>query len=190
MKFTTTKKILAVLSFVTLISAFVLYRAGVFDKYLTGKSYSIQSSPNGGAMNNKTDTLTPEKKDSAQKVYAEKLKNIREGKSVKKDTIESATWDPLYWSGSKSGPIIKPSDFKKQTVDSTKVLDSSQRKKIDSIMKSEGTKKAVIMPSTKSAPVFKPAPPEQNELVRLIKIYQGDSAGLRRALERYFKVRN
>gem|GEM_PF-4593507 len=48
------------------------------------------------------------------------------------------------------------------------------------------------MPSTKSGPVFKPTQKknDDNELIRIIRIYQGDSAGLRRALERYFKVRN
>jgi hypothetical protein len=57
-------------------------------------------------------------------------------------------------------------------------------------MKSEAAKK--IMPSTKSGPVFKPTQKknDDNELMRIIRIYQGDSAGLRRALERYFKVRN
>jgi hypothetical protein len=185
MKFANSKKILALLSFITLITAFVLYRAGVFDKYLTGNSYSIQSSPNGGAMNNTTDTL-PQKNDSAQKAYAEKLKNIREGKSEKKDTPIK---EPIMWSGSKSGRIISPEDFKTIPPDSTSRLDSAQRKKIDSIMRSQ-KKVPVVMPSSKSGPVFKPAQQEENELVRLIKLYQGDSAGLRKALERYFRPRN
>lgn len=157
------------LSFVTLITAFVLYRAGVFDKYLAVNSYSIQSSPNGGAMNNKTDTL-PQNKDS-----------------LKKDTTIKT---PIMLRGSKSALIITSEDFKTIPPDSTKRLDSSLRKRIDSIIKLQEIKKTVVMPSTKSAPVFKPAQQEQNELLRIIKIYQGDSAGLRKALERYFKVRN
>ncbi|NOT51148.1 MAG: hypothetical protein HOP10_07705 [Chitinophagaceae bacterium] len=163
MKFTNSKKILALLSFVTLITAFVLYRAGVFDKYLTSNSYSIQSSPNGGALNNKTDTLPP-----------------------KKDTTKKT---PIMFSGSKSGPIVTSEDFKAILTDSTLRLDSLQRKKIDSIMRSQ-KKIPVIMPSSKSGPVFTPEKTKDNELVRLIKLYQGDSAGLRRALERYFIGRN
>ena len=168
MKFTNTKKVLALLSFATLITAFVLYRAGVFDKYITPGDPSLQTSPNGGAMNNNMKDTLP---------------------SPKKDTTKEPR---VMWSGSKSGRIITPGDLNPLHPDSTKHVDSSLRKKIDSIMISEGAKKTEIMPSTKSAPVFKPTQKknDDNELLRIIKIYQGDSAGLRRALERYFKVRN
>lgn len=167
MKFTNTKKILALLSFATLITTFVLYRAGVFDKYINPGDPSLQTSPNGGAMNNnKADTLPLQKKDSALPVK-----------------LDSTL---IIWSGSKSGRIISPDDFKKLVPDSTNRLDSHIQKKIDSII--TGPKKPVIMGSSKSlAPVFKS---QDDELLRIIKIYQGDSAGLRRALERYFKVRN
>lgn len=171
MKLTNTKKVLALLSFVTLITAFVLYRAGVFDKYINGGDPSFQSSPNGGAMNNNVADTIPQKKDSG---------------SVKMDSVKI---DPIMWSGSKSGRIILPSDLKIAAPDSTKQLDSAQQKKIDSIVRAQKTEK-VLMVSTKSGPVFRPPPPkkEDNELLRIIKLYQGDSAGLRRALERYLKV--
>lgn len=174
MRSTNSKKILALLSFVTLITAFVLYRAGVFDKYINSGDPSFQSSPNGGAMNNnQADTLPQKKRDSIP--------------LVKNDSIKI---DPIMWSGSKSGKIISPADIKLLLPDSTKPVDSFQLKRIDSIMKSQRVKTTVVMPSSKSGPVFVPKQKEDNELMRIIKIYQGDSAGLRRALERYFKVRN
>ncbi len=181
MKFTNIKKAFVLLSFVTLVTAFVLYRAGVFDKYINPADASIQSSPNGGTMNNNsTDTLSPQKKDSA---YAERLKSIREGKPVKKNTTKET---PIMWSGSKSAHIITPIDFKPFFPDSTKRLDSSQIKKDTAKIKVTETR-TVIMGSSKSGAIFKPA---DNELLRIIKLYQGDSAGLRRALERYSGRKN
>ena len=162
------KKTAALLSFVPLLTAFVLYRAGVFDKYLQPTYHSYQTSPNGGPMhNNSTDTLAPQNKDSV----------------VKK---------PVMWSGSKSGKVIMPEDFSRVPVSNIRITDSliirydSLIKRADTI-RIPMTKSPVIMGSSKSAPVFNQ---RENELIRLIKMYRTDTLGLQRALEKYFKRKN
>jgi hypothetical protein len=141
MKFTNGKKILTLCSFVTLITAFVLYKAGVFDKYADAGVTFLQSSSNGGAMNNsRTDTMPIPKKDSTSHV-----------------------------------------DMTTQILKDSGDLKYLMTKRLDSF----APKKTVIMGSSKSGAIFKPDQ-RQNDLLRIIKLYQGDSVGLRKALERYF----
>lgn len=152
---TNSKKALALCSFVTLITAFVSYKAGFFDKYIYAGGTVLQSSPNGGAMNNNiADTVPVSKKDI----------------STKEDALRQASNDSTLQSGTGLSRILKDS------------LEGRPKPKLDSLITTRP-----IMSSSKSGPIFNRVDKRQNDLLRIFKLYQGDSAGLRKALERHFR---
>jgi hypothetical protein len=151
---TNSKKVFALCSFVTLLTAFVSYKAGFFDDYIDTGSMYFQSSPNGGAINNIADTVPVSKKDIPSK----------------DDTLRQASNDSTLQSGTGLSRILKDS------------LEGRPKPKLDSLITTRP-----IMSSSKSGPIFNRVDKRQNDLLRIFKLYQGDSAGLRKALERHFR---
>jgi hypothetical protein len=103
-------KPLTILLFASLITGFVVYRAGVLDS-------PINLSPNGGALNTaKTDTIA--RADSLKKLhmmYSSKSAII-DDISFNKDTNkfvkpDSGITQKIMWSGSKSGRIFEPQEL-------------------------------------------------------------------------------
>ncbi|HLG40441.1 MAG TPA: hypothetical protein VI461_12265 [Chitinophagaceae bacterium] len=110
---------LTLLSFLFFITVFVLYRAGKFDSYLSHARSQLQTSPNGGNISVKTDTLPGLLKDSSDRpmLSSSKLVIPADQKlsfmdSVKqKRRLDSLTKKNkrIMMSGSKSGQIFIPS---------------------------------------------------------------------------------
>ena len=115
-------KSLALLSFVSLISIFILYRIDKLDALFKSEASPIQTSSNGGVVNiAKADTLKPSTIDSLRSLRMSSSKSIVlfDKKPTLFDTIKrkykpstNKTETPLMFSGSKSGPIIRQGDIR------------------------------------------------------------------------------
>jgi hypothetical protein len=110
---------LTLLSFVTLISAFLLYRVGWFDRYLQNNNSAIQTSHNGGTINTpQNDTLKPIK-DTTQKLLLSSSKSVVltdrkygfiDSYLVKKKYIKPKPAKTEMLSSSKSAIIFHPDE--------------------------------------------------------------------------------
>lgn len=106
-------KALVLLMFFSLIGCFVAYRSGSFDDALSQHSANMQS-----------DTI-PKQDSSQKKVLIPSSKTMilhTESKKpplTKLDSLRIATDKYELMSGSKTGFIAKPSDFRKLRIDST-----------------------------------------------------------------------
>lgn len=112
------RKGLTILSSLTLMICFLLYRTGKFDKYFTNKNITIQSSPNGGAANSSYIDTSIKKKDSADKLLLSSSKSIilTDQRQTRLDSLKSLFKDSLTEQerlllySSKSGIIFKPDE--------------------------------------------------------------------------------
>ena len=121
-------KALTLFSFISFIIAFLLYRTGSFDSYITVVDPSLQTSPNGGAIKTaKPDSLvTLPEMDSIQKLrmFSSKSMVLVDEKTplflpTKPKRKPVYTAPPVRMSSSKSGIIFPPSRIK-LTIDSIK----------------------------------------------------------------------
>ena len=113
---------LTLLSFLSLISIFILYRMDKLNGFFKSEASPIQTSPNGGAVNTaKADTMKPSTIDSLRRLRMSSSKSILifDKKPNLFDTIKrkykpstNKTETPLMFSGSKSGPIIRRDDIR------------------------------------------------------------------------------
>ncbi len=130
-------KFIAVVNFIALLTVFLLYRNGSFDKYLYNDVNNNFTSPNGGvgAKNNKdstkvkTDSLLRQRMSSSKSlVIIDNVKLKTDTTKPKKDTANFKRKDKqtrmMY--SSKSGAIIEPNRFK---ADSIYISPKSQKKK-------------------------------------------------------------
>jgi len=151
---------MTLLVFLFFITAFVLYRAGTFDKYLSSES-SVQTSPNGGNVSTGgIDTLPKTTKDSSHSqrlmlssskslVLIDRKLSLSDSISLKR-TIDSANdlRKRIMLSSSKSGHVISADD-------------------------------PFFMPSSKSGPVFVPRKKIEPPVIK----YNRDSLRLRLAAD-------
>ena len=105
--------------FITLVSGFILYRAGYFDQYLDRESAGLQTSPNGGTLSGHSKDSLTFKKDSLprKKVMFSSSKsavvtdNIDFTPAQKKGFTDTAQFHPKeleILSSSKSAVIFHP----------------------------------------------------------------------------------
>jgi len=110
-------KALTLFSFISFLTAFLLYRTGYFDPYTTVEDPALQTSHNGG-------TITPAKPDSLVTMYkldSAQMLRLSSSKSIvlvdknpiifptiKQPKKSVYTEKPIMWSGSKSGIIFTP----------------------------------------------------------------------------------
>lgn len=124
MKPVSIKKVFAVSSFVLLISLFVLYRSGSPGTIFSTNSSPVQTSPNGGAVNNtKIDSTAKEKPDSLPRLRMPSSKMMtlipeptfkQSAKAKEKpDSISNAGRIRMF--GSKSAIIADRAMFKADT---------------------------------------------------------------------------
>jgi hypothetical protein len=108
-------KSLTLLSFMFLITTFLLYRMGKFDTYLPGSQTDLQSSPNGGTVNSQKKDSVIIKADSAQLQILSSSKSmiVTNRKYVFFDTAKNKSKfkpvpvrSPVIMSSSKSGHIF------------------------------------------------------------------------------------
>jgi hypothetical protein len=97
--------------FAGLICLFLFYRSGMLDNYLYGSGASLQTSPNGGALNTKQDS-SKRKQDSTRRVRASSSKSM-------------IVTDDVHMYSSKSGRVFTPRSEK----DSIKADSVKQQKK-------------------------------------------------------------
>lgn len=180
-------KIVVLSGFVLLLSGFVAFRSGAFDKYLqkkySGLSYTDTSKkpapdtikpPKTIMSSSKSIIMTDYtiKPDISQLDSVEKKRLIDE---LIKKRAEAKAKQELYWmTSSKSGPVVRPSDLKTpDTFNTSRILINGETHllsltQIDSMLQqlNNDTVKSVpdtiVKPpvriySTKSAPVFRPA---------------------------------
>ncbi len=108
-------KSFTLLSFLFLITIFLLYRMGKFDTYLPGSQADLQSSPNGGTVNYSKKDSVILKVDSAQMQILSSSKSmvVTDRKYVFFDTGKNKSKfkpvpvkSPVLMSSSKSGHIF------------------------------------------------------------------------------------
>lgn len=118
------RKLLALSSFILLISLFVLYRSGGLGSIISPNTNPVQTSPNGGAVNNTTtDTTRKGKTDSVERLRMPSSKLLvltdeprLKSRDKKKNKPDSTTRErPVRMPGSKSGLIVDRSAFKADT---------------------------------------------------------------------------
>ncbi len=124
-------KTIAFVNFIGLLSLFLLYRNGSFDKYLYNETNTIITSPNGGtpvktnkdASTSNTDSLNNLRLSSSKSaIIFDPIKRNKDSIAFKKDSINKILInEKMLMYGSKSGIIIDP---KKIHIDSL----SSKRK--------------------------------------------------------------
>ena len=105
-------KSFTLLSFLFLITIFLLYRMGKFDTYLSGSQTDLQSSPNGGTVNYSKKDSVILKVDSAQMQILSSSKSmvVTDRKYIFFDTAKNKSKfkpvpvkSPVLMSSSKSG---------------------------------------------------------------------------------------
>jgi len=109
-------KALTLLSFTFLISVFLLYREGRFNKYLLNESSSLQTSHNGGTITSNQGDSTKAKKDSLPQLLLSSSKSIilidkkRGGTGVTPKNLRQPVHKPVteIMSSSKSTTIFRP----------------------------------------------------------------------------------
>ena len=112
MKPSTFTKTVTLSCFVFLVIIFLLYRTGKVDLLLEHTSLSLQQSPNGGTANSgQADTVTPVKPDSLIGIRIDAKKLSQDKGKKKSDSLIPQ----IIFSGSKSGKIFSPVDFKPVT---------------------------------------------------------------------------
>ncbi|MCW3083950.1 MAG: hypothetical protein JWP12_1316 [Bacteroidetes bacterium] len=110
---------LTITVFVTLIAAFILYRAGYFDNYLYHESADLQTSPNGGTISQHSkDSLSfskdslPRKKvmfsSSKSAVVTDNIDFSADQKKKFGDTAKANQGELQIMSSSKSAVIFHP----------------------------------------------------------------------------------
>ena len=108
-------KSFTLLSFLFLITIFLLYRMGKFDTYLPGSQADLQSSPNGGTVNSSKKDSAILKVDSAQMQILSSSKSmvVTDRKYIFFDTAKNKSKfksvpvkSPVFMSSSKSGHIF------------------------------------------------------------------------------------
>lgn len=114
-------KFIAVVNFIALLTVFLFYRNGSFDRYLYNNTDNNFISPNGGvvAKNNKdstkvkTDALQQQRISSSKSlVIIDNVKLKADTTKPKKDTTIKRKQEPVrMMSSSKSGAIIEPKRF-------------------------------------------------------------------------------
>ncbi len=111
-------KSFALLSFLFLITTFLLYRMGKFDIYLPASQTDLQPSHNGGKVNYKKKDSVILKVDSAQMQLLSSSKSmvVTDRKFIFFDTVKNKSKfkpipvkSPVFMSSSKSGHIIPAS---------------------------------------------------------------------------------
>jgi hypothetical protein len=122
MSYTPLIKGLVLISFVSLISIFILYRMDRLNAFFKSEPSHIQASPNSDAFDSaKADTMQPSTIDSLQKLRMSSSKSILifDKNPNLLDTIKrkykpsaNKNENPLMFSGSKSGPIIRQGDIR------------------------------------------------------------------------------
>jgi hypothetical protein len=112
-------KILALIIFISLISAFILFRMGKFNDYFYRESSIVQASNNSEVIAvNKTDTISPQRPDSINNIIMSSSKSIvlidknrhyldTSGRKKKPAPIKLSKTEML--SSSKSAIMIDPS---------------------------------------------------------------------------------
>lgn len=112
-------KVLALTSFSLLIISFVAYKSG----FIGGHPWSYSLSPNGGALNNKKDTLDKKEIEKRLMMSSSKVLIIRKEEPKKPDTsktnTDSINEHELYFPSSKVGRILKPGELRAIQIDST-----------------------------------------------------------------------
>lgn len=130
-------KVIALVNFIALLTVFLLYRNGSFDRYIFNDANNNFTSPNGGvgAKNNndstkvKTDSLLRQRMSSSKSlVIIDNVKLKDDTTKSKKDAVRiQRKQEPIrMMSGSKSGAIIEPKLF---NVDSMYIELRPQKKK-------------------------------------------------------------
>ncbi|MGG9962911.1 hypothetical protein [Ferruginibacter sp. SUN106] len=115
-------KALTLFSFIFLITAFLLYRTGSFETYLSGKGSDLQTSHNGGTIKPaRLDSLLPSTMDSSERlmmyssksmVLVDKKINLFDSIIKKKKKFPEWATPPVIMSSSKSGMIFTPKETK------------------------------------------------------------------------------
>jgi len=109
-------KALTLFSFISFLTAFLLYRTGYFDDDVTVEDRSLQTSHNGGIITPaKADSLaTLPEVDSAERLrmFSSKSMVLTDKKIKFPSTIKPMKkpvyTQPIMWSGSKSGVVFPP----------------------------------------------------------------------------------
>jgi hypothetical protein len=120
-------KFIALVNFIALLTVFLLYRNGSFDRYIFNDTNNNFTSPNGGvgAKNNKdstkvkTDSLLRQRMSSSKSlVIIDNVKLKVDTTKPKKDTANIKRKDKqtrmMY--SSKSGAVIEPNRFKAESM--------------------------------------------------------------------------
>lgn len=113
---------IALLNFIVLITVFLLYRNGSFDRYMYGSNERNLTSPNGGTPAKVSKDSIPQKYDSLQSLRMSSSKSIvimderklkTEAAKIKFDSskigLKSEEKRIMY--SSKSGLIVEPKSF-------------------------------------------------------------------------------
>lgn len=139
---------LTLLSFIFLLTAFVLYRMGKFDGYFSNSNSQYQTSPNGGSIGQQpTDTVPKRAQDSSARLMLSSSKSMvlidqklspRDSIKLTKKLDSLRQHDKAMMSSSKSSVIFTPPKFKISDTFRYIIPDSIKNKKL---YKPDNTKK-------------------------------------------------
>jgi hypothetical protein len=127
MKVSLLKKVLTLLSSITLVTLFLLYRVGYFDNASLLNQSEFQSSHNGGTVTSTPNNPLKPKKDTSKQLMlsSSKVLILTDKKPIFLDSLKNKSNKTKYpkneteiLSSSKSAIIFKPQPQKKVNIDS------------------------------------------------------------------------